>query len=298
MIAALLAAFGVATNPAMAAPPGANPLGLFYNDSFANFEAYEHPTAIVVAGHCNRYDPRFSAARVAGAEVLAYINPIEVNDHVPCKAAVRAVGLYGSDARGVPLWPWPVYGARINFHDTHMADIRVGSEWSNRVVAYVERLMREDKVDGVFLDVVGARLWSKLAQWQTWDRAEQDAWTLGCIDLVRRMDASRRAINPKFIIINNNIWDRGDALGFEGEQFVDGIVLEHSKVDDYHTKYAARNFGDLGHRRVLVIARSTDDAQRWAEVHGVTHVTDQGKYDHPGLPLTPFTRLEDRPKNH
>jgi hypothetical protein len=280
-----------------AAKPVVNPLGLFYNDSFENFEAYAHPTAIVVTGHCNRYDQRFSEARAAGAEVLAYINAVAVNDNLPCKAALRAVSLYGPDVSRVPLWPLPGYGVRSDWPRTRMTDIRAGSEWSDHVVAYVEQLMREDKVDGVFLDALGARPWSKLSQWRSWDRAEQDAWTDGCIDLVRRIDASRRKINPKFIVVNNSVWDRGDGIGFEGEKYVDGIVLEHPVFNAYHEKLAGHKFSDLGHRRVLVIARSTEEALRWADVPGVTHVNDQSKYDHPGSPLVPFTPLGDRGKN-
>jgi len=290
---ALAVASTLASTLAAAQPPPVNPLGLFYNDSFDNFEAYEHPTAIVVTGHCNRYDPRFAQARAAGAEVLAYINAVAVNDNQPCKRELRAASLYGPD-NDVPLWPFPRYGVRSDWPKTRMTDMRAGSEWSNRVVAYVERLMREDKIDGIFLDALGGRPWSKLSQWKTWDRSEQDAWTLGCVDLVRRIDASRRAINPKFIVVNNSPWDRGDSLGYAGEKFVDGIVLEHPAFDEYHQKQAMHTFSDLGHRRVLVIARSTDDAQRWAQVPGVTHISDQPKYDHPGLPPVPFTKLKDR----
>src|SRR5215471_3905135 len=72
----------------------ANPLGLFYDNSFTNFEAYEHPGAMVVAGNCNRDDPRFARAHAAGAEVIIYINPTAVYDNLPCK---NKVGLYGSD---------------------------------------------------------------------------------------------------------------------------------------------------------------------------------------------------------
>ena len=277
-----------------AQPPPVNPLGLFYNDSFENFEVYERPTAMVITGGCNRDDPRFARARAAGAEVLAYVNAVAVYDVQPCKAETRAQSLYGADSSKVPLWPWPRYGVRSDWPKTRMTDVRAGSEWSNRVVEYVERLMREGKVDGILLDAFGARPWSKLSQWKTWDKGEQDAWTLGCIDLVRRIDASRRTINPKFIVVNNSPWDRGDALGSAGEKYVDGIMLEHPEFNDYHTKLAMRTFGNLGHRRVLVIARSTEDAQRWAQIPGVTHISDQQKYDHPGPPPVPFAKLEDR----
>ncbi len=290
LLAALL---GVAASALVsAAAPVANPLALFYDDSFTNFEAYEHPTAMMVAGNCNRDDPRFQRARAAGAEVLAYINPTAVYDSLPCK---NKPGLYGRDRDRVPLWPYPTYGERVSWKHTHMTDMRAGSAWSNHVVDFVEQLMRERKFDGVFLDVVGARFWTDTTEWKDWPQAERDEYTRGNIDLVRRIDEKRRAINPDFIVVNNSLWDRGDALGFEGEKYVDGVVLEHPELNQYHRRYAGRIFSDLGHRRVLVIARSTEDARAWAHVPGVTNVTDERKYGHPDEPLVPFTALKDRP---
>jgi hypothetical protein len=284
----------LAAAPAFARPTEVNPLGLFYDNSFGNFAEYEHPTAMLIAGNCNRYDSRFTQARAAGAEVLAYLNPTAVYDKLPCKTAG---GLYGPDRERVPLWPFPNYGERSSWPHTRMTDIRAGSEWSNHVVEYVEHLMREGKVDGVFLDVVGARVWSDQTSWSDWPKEEQDAWTRGNIDLVRRIDAARRAINPKFIVVNNSLWDRGDAAGFAGEQYVDGVVLEHPPLNEFHEKYAGRPFGNLGHRRVLVIARNTEDALRWAAVPGVTNVTDERKYGHPDLPLVSSVPLNDRRQN-
>jgi hypothetical protein len=199
---------------------------------------------------------------------------------MPCKLSA---GFYQG---GHPsLWPFPKPGQRTNYKHTHLADIRAGSDWSDNVVAYVEHLMTEGKVDGVFLDVVGARLWTKEANWKQWDPAEQDAWTQGCVDLVRRIDARRRATNPHFIVVSNNLWDRGDSLGLAGEPYVDGIMLEHPLFDRQHQEYARRHYSDLGHRLVLVIARDEADARRWNAVPGVTALTDQPRYDHPGLPL-------------
>jgi hypothetical protein len=292
----LAASLGVAASALVSALVSAgstvaNPLGLFYDDSFTHFEDYEHPTAMLIAGNCNRDDPRFQQARTAGAEVLAYINPTAVYDSLPCK---NKPGLYGRDRERVPLWPYPQYGERVSWRHTHMTDMRAGSAWSNHVVDFVEHLMREGKFDGVFLDVVGARVWADTTEWKEWPQTERDEYTRGNIDLVRRIDAKRRAINPDFIVVNNSLWDRGDALGFEGEKYVDGVVLEHPPLNDYHRKYAGRTFGDSGHRRVLVIARNADDARAWAHVPGVTHVTDERNYGHPDEPLVPFTALRDR----
>jgi hypothetical protein len=267
-----------------------NPLGIFYDKTLEGVEQYQRPTALLVSGNCNRDDPRFSQARAAGAEVLAYINPTAVYDVLPCRSQDS---LYGPDRERVPLWPFPDYGERVSWKNTHMTDIRVGSPWSNHVVDYVEKLMRDGKVDGVFLDVVGARLWSSTTSWKSWSDKEQDAWTDGNIDLVRRIDARRRAINPDFIVVNNSFWERGDPRGLEGARYVDGIVLEHPKLNDFEKRNAQRPYGDLGHRRVLVIARE-GEAQAWAQVPGVTHVGDQKTYGHPGPPPVPFSALMDR----
>jgi hypothetical protein len=293
MAARLLAVFLGAAGSALvsASSSVANPLGLFYDNSFTNFEAYEHATAMLIAGNCNRDDPRFQQARAAGAEVLAYLNPTSVYDSLPCR---NKPGLYGHDRERVPLWPYPSYGERVSWKHTHMTDIRAGSPWSNHVVEFVEQLMRDGKFDGVFLDVVGARVWADTTEWKDWPQAEKDEYTRGNIDLVRRIDEKRRAINPDFIVVNNSLWDRGDPMGFEGEQYVDGVVLEHPALNDYHRRYAGRRFGDLGHRRVLVIARSAEDARAWAHVPGVTNVTDERSYGHPDEPLVPFTALTDR----
>jgi hypothetical protein len=280
--------------PATAPAPTAriaNPLAFFWGKSLDNIDLYSKPGALIVAGNCNRYDPKMAEARAGGAEVLAYLNPVEVYDNLPCKLNE---GFYMGNRDRVPLWPYPKPGQRINWPKTHMADIRAGSVWSNNIVAYVENLIREGKVDGVFLDNIGARMWSKLADWRSWPKAEQDAWTQGNIDLVRRIDALRRKINPKFIVVTNNVWHRDDKMGFAGEQYVDGVVLERSKHNDWHIMYAGKPFGNLGHRRVLVVSRTAEDVAGWARTPGVTHVSFQPSYGHTAEPLLPFTKLTDR----
>jgi hypothetical protein len=275
-----------------AAAASANPLGLYFDDSFTNIEDYQRPGALLVTGNCNRYDARFTKAREAGAEVIAYLNAIEVYDVIPCKLNA---GFYMGGRENVPLWPWPRYGERVNWPKTRIADMRAGSKWADNIVDYVSNLMRENKVDGVFLDNIGARMWAR-AKWNSWSPEEKEAWTEGNIDLVRRLYQARTEINPKFIIVTNNVWDvgHGDKRGFEGERYVDGVVLEHPALNKYHIEYAGHDFGDGRHRRVLVLARSAEDAVAWAAVQGVTHVAWQPKYDHPGKPLVPFTAQVDR----
>jgi hypothetical protein len=277
---------------AQSANAAANPLGLYFDNSFDNITDYYHPGALLVAGNCNRDDERFAAARKAGAEVLAYFNPIEVYDHVPCKQNAE---FYMGDGARVPLWPFPAPGVRVNWPKTHMVDLRAGSEWANHIVQFISDLMRQHTVDGVFLDNIGARMWDR-AKWKEWPPEEQQAWTEGNIDLVRRLYEAREQIDPDFIIVTNNVWDlgHGDQRGFEGEKYVDGVMLEHAKPNAYQRQYAARKFGDGSHRRVLIMANTEDEARIWADVPGVTHVGVQPNYKHPGKPLIPFKALRDR----
>jgi len=275
-----------APDPAPAPGAAVNPFGIFYGKTFANIDDYSRPGALLIAGNCNRYDARFQAARQKGAELLAYLDPVDIYDVLPCKLNQ---GFYMGGRQNVPLWPFPEYGVRSSYKNSRLTDIRVGSPWVDHVVDYVAQLMREGKVDGVFLDNTSAKLWGNIAKWSTWDQAERDAWTSGAIDLVRRVDEKRRQINPRFLIVTNGFWDRGDKLGFAGEQYVDGVLFEHSRFADWYKRYAGRKFGNLGQRRVLVIARSTEEARLWSSLPGVTHVSDQEKYVAPNKPPVPYS---------
>ncbi|MET0532655.1 MAG: hypothetical protein ABW171_00380 [Steroidobacter sp.] len=273
----------------------ANPLGIAFKDT-TNVSSYAQPTGMLIAGRCNRNHPDFQQARRQGAEVLLYVSATARPDKRVCALDSE---LYMNEVTRVPLWPLPSMGQRVSYPNTHMTDMRPGSPWILHVVEYVERLMREDEFDGVFLDAMGARTWDKLAQWDTWPQAEKDLWTDGNVDLARRLDEKRRAIDPNFIIVTNGFWDRGDRRGLDGERYVDGIMLEHPKTDSpWHIRNAGKPFGDLGHRRVLVVASSREAAQAWAKVEGVTHVSDQSggarQYEHPTPPPVSFEPLRDR----
>lgn len=271
----------------------ANPLGIAFK-TVSNVPLYAKPTGMLIAGRCNRYDAAFQAARAKGAEVLAYINPVTRPDHHVCALDTK---FYMNDLGQVPLWPYPTYGQRSPWANTRMTDIRAGSQWVLYVVKYVEALMREGKVDGVFLDTVGVRPWSSLAEWNSWPASEKNAYAAGNVDLVRRLDARRRAINPDFIIVANNVWEAGTTKALDGERYIDGVMLEHPKpLSPWHVAYAKRTFGNLGHRRVLVVANTRADAQAWAKVPGVTHVSDQtsAQYKNPNPPAVSFQALNDR----
>jgi hypothetical protein len=64
-------------------------------------------------------------------------------------------------------------------------------------------------------------------------------------------------------------------------------------------RMAGKPYGNLGHRRLPVIARSTAEAQAWVDVQGVTHISDQhgdGAYREVTPPPVAFHPLTDRPK--
>ncbi|HEU4652665.1 MAG TPA: hypothetical protein VFS47_01690 [Steroidobacteraceae bacterium] len=286
--ASLLLSMAVGSS-AMAAT---NPMGIAFS-STTNTSLYARSTGVLITGRCNRYDSAFQTARTKGGEVLAYINTVERPSSTVCSLDKA---FYMNDYGKVPLWPYPSYGVRTNYSNHKLTDIRKGSAWSNWVVSYVEKLMRENKVDGVFLDVLGARLWTSAANWGSWSQSERDQWTDGAVDLVRRIDAKRRSIRPTFLVINNGKWDRGDSRGFAGEKYVDGVMLEHPASSQYQYNYANRTFGNLGQRRVLVVANTTEDALAWSKRAGVTHVSNQttSQYKYPNKPVVSFHYIGDR----
>ena len=270
-----------------------NPFAVSYNSTY-NVSRYGNPGGLLVAGDCNRKSSAFATARANGAEILAYLNPVSVPDSPHCALSEE---FYMGDVRDVPLWPYPARGRRSHYPNTHLADLRKNSAWSNYVVNYVALLMRENKVDGVFLDVLGARLWTTRANWDSWPQWEKNAYTDGAVDLVRRIYAKRNAINPNFIIVNNSVWDRGDSRGFAGERYVDGVSREHPDYNsEFQRNYVRKSFGDRRHRRVIVIAHNTTDAARWKTVQGVTHVAAQESYGQATVPPVAFNRLTDRPR--
>jgi len=279
---------------ASVAQAAANPAGLAYRYT-TNVSLYGKSTALLVTGRCNRYDAAFMTARAKGAEVLAYLSPMLVPDHAGCALDTK---FYLGDIGQVPLWPYPSYGQRVSWPNTHMTDMRPGSAWILAVVKYVEGLMRENKVDGVFLDGVNSRPWNKLAEYGSWPQSEKDRWAAGNVDLVKRLYASRNRLRPNFIIMNNGIWDSNyTTFGLAGERYVDGVILEHPPyLGPWHIKYAAKSFGDGRHRRVLVIANTKTEAQGWSKVKGVTHVSAQSDsaLAFPPAPPVPFLSLNDR----
>lgn len=232
---------------------------------------YAQPGGLVVAGRDNRY--AFEAVRQGGGEVLAYLCPVEFPK------------LWGELDKSFYTNPTFWGSARTN-NGNPVLDLSVNSTWSNWVVAYVENLIKEKRVDGVYLDVVGARLWAT-SGWDTWPVEEQVRWTKGNVDLVRRIDSVRRRLDPSFIVMTNNLWGEKQDLSRAGEQYIDGIAIEHHAPNAHKQEIAGRPYGGPN-RRVLAIAR-TGEAGLWVNVPGVTHISDdRGSYLISTPPAVPF----------
>ena len=232
------------------------PPGLAFSKE-TNVSLYAKPTGMLITGRCNRYEPEFAAARAKGAEVLAYLNPASRPDWRVC-ALDKA--FYMNNYGAVPLWPYPSYGQRSIWANSRMTDMRPGSKWIlHVVVSYVEKLMRERKVDGVFLDVVGGRPWGS-SNWTAWSKTEKNA-------LDRRLDrpgASPRCEaprdQPELPDHQQQHLDRngGNTRGLPREKYVDGVIhrapgQRRQRVST--SNYSKKAFSNLGHRRVLIIAQ-------------------------------------------
>lgn len=287
-----------------------NNLHLCYS-SVLNVVEYAQPTSIFVTGRTNRNDPAFQTARQKGAEILEYYNVAETRTSV---VSQMNEAFYMGNSASVPRWLGPDGQPRENFVEngvavTELLDIRPGSAWIDFAIAFLCERMESGKCDGVFLDVLGGKLWGGASGFNSWSVAERKEWQAANVSFVSRLDYERRRRNPDFIIVNNNTWQQNISgepmlISTEGERCVDGVCIEgHDPITNpFVASYASRPFNDLGRRRVLTIARSSASALRWAAIPGVTHVSacDQdgdGKADYgkasapvvPGVDLRPVT---------
>src|SRR5262245_59699585 len=94
-----------------------NPASTAYVDSTTNVASYGHPTGMLIAGPCNLYDASFADARSHGAEIQAYVAATSMPDDVNGCAPEQE--LHGADI-GPNLWPYPTYGFRSNYPNTHI----------------------------------------------------------------------------------------------------------------------------------------------------------------------------------
>lgn len=293
-----------------------NPLGFAYS-SVVGVEQYAQPTGMVITGRHNRNNPAFQAVRAGGGEVLAYVCVTEIMPAAlldPTRQPLD-VALY----EGVATWPYlttqvnsytrtnadgtttaitiPVGSVRENWYAAsvdaygRLADIRPGSPSCELLLQRCAAIATSGQFDGLFLDVVGARLWGQQAGWLLWPEWEQRLWTDANVFFVQEL---RHRIGPGPILVNNGTWMEGH--GRIGERFVNGSVREHHAPTAYHVNVAARPYGFPEKRRMLIIARNQADAVTWSQLPGVTHVSDdEGSYLRVAPPPVPFTDLRPPP---
>jgi hypothetical protein len=257
----------------------ANPLAFSYSAPGESLMQYAHPGGMVVL---ETEAPNTSAElirrfRAGGGEVLLYLNLVDGPPASMSNPTTRAQ-LYGA-ARGTnPAYLWqPV---RYNFQSYPMLDIRRGSAFSNHAVDFVSQWVKAYGADGIFLDVLGSRLFS--GAWSAMSPAERAAWTDGAYDLVSRI---RAAVGDRTILVANNIWDGGQPA-------LNGFCVEHhgpSEIPFFASQLAWPGW----HQPVrnIVIASGPGDAAAWRYLPGVTHVAAQTNYNAFGAPLWGFTPL-------
>lgn len=260
------------------------------------------PGCIIVTGMGNCYEPEFQEARLRGALVYRYVPPISRLNESRNPVELE---LFMGDIAKVPLWG----NGRRNNSYTMMTDLRVGSAFTTwHVENLLPAIIASKLFDGVFYDVLGARPWGDKLEWDIWPESERVAWTAGALDFARRTHEQRMRLNRTFDILHNNVWH---SLEPRGDQYCNGVCLEGKTTrQDFHVKYASRQFAPGLARRLLVIANpapavaatatspalpamsAVEVALAWTKVPGVTHVTaldrSQGQtYQQPTPAITP-----------
>jgi len=271
LLAAGAAAFALAVPaPASAA---ANPMTFDYGNSSA-LSAYAKPTGMVVVGRNFADTAAIDRVQAGGGEVLMYVDLVEGPGF---NVSGDQADLYGG-ARLPAQYTWSPL--RYNFSNYPMTDMRPGSAWIQHVVDYMKDWFPTTHAKGLFLDVMGVRLWS--GAWNAMSQSERDAWTAGNYDLIHRL---RAALGPNVILVANNGWPSGNPD-------LNGICIEHQPYSE-----ASYWSGQTGRAdwtkpvRNIAIASSTADASKWAGVKGITHVSAQSTYDAVASPLLPFSQL-------
>ena len=254
-----------------------NPFGFAYS-SLEGVDAFAKPGAVILTGRGNRDDLRFQDARKKGAELWAYWGLIECYDTLKDPQEQWQYQL--ADGSHPPLWPYKDANGnpRSNWAGTHLLDIRPGSAWLKHIVPKTGELIDKRLHDGLLLDVQGARLWSKLADWLSWPVEEQTLWVNSMVNLSREI---AEVCAGRVKIVHNNLWANvlpkthpAYAIAPLGEQYCNGVMLENPSGElpsEFHKAYAARTFGLLP-RRVPVVDRTDAEAVAWSKVPGVTHV--------------------------
>jgi hypothetical protein len=220
--------------------------------------------------------------RAAGAEVLLYINVMEVPDFgvsdisrlqmFDCQSGASCASTMPTNY----FFPHSVNGSLVklsNWPNTYLTDVTQGSAFSNNVVSFLGSWDRLG-ANGYFLDVIGSRLWT--GAWDAMPSTERTAWSSGVYDIVSRL---RAAMGENVLLMANNVWDNGHPA-------LNGFCVEHHDVSQ-SAFFSGLMLNKPWHtgRRHLVIANGATQAQQWRSVPGVTHITPQQDYSQQPLPL-------------
>ena len=264
---------------ALAAPSiasaAANPLTFDYDNSTA-ITAYARPTGAVVVGR-NFFNPALvDQIQNGGGEVYQYVDVID-GWWTTWNATGEQAALYG----GSQMNPnWLMSPRRSNWPGTYMTDMRPGSPWILHAVDHIKQWFPTTHAKGLFLDVVGERLWT--SSWDAMSATEKSDWAAGNRDFVHRL---RVALGPNVILVANNTWPTGNTE-------LNGLTVEH------HSSSEAGFWAGMTGRadwfkpiRNMVISNGSTEARAWATVPGVTHVSPQSTYGQPVAPLLAFSPL-------
>jgi hypothetical protein len=241
----------------------------------SDMSAYAHPGGMVVVGRNFTDTAAIDRMQAGGGEVLMYV---DVVDGLPDRTTATGdqAALYGG-AHMDPAYMWSP--RRYNWQDWPMADMRPGSPWILHAVSVIQGWFPRTHANGLFLDVVGARLWT--SAWSQMSTDERQAWTAGNADFVHRL---RQAL-PGAILVANNVWSGGNPD-------LNGICVEHHPMSDAPYWSGMTGRGDWHQpTRNIAIATSVAEAQAWAGVAGVTHVTAQVDYGPMVAPVLPFSAI-------
>jgi cell division protein FtsB len=299
-----------------------NPIGFAYSPPTVNGELLDVLTwskppggGIMVTGRGNRMHPSFQKARAQhGVELWAYWNCVEAPDNLSNEQDAWQFKL--ADGSHPPFWPGRTADGkpRSQWPGNHLLDIRPGSLWLKHIVPKTVELVNLHKHDGLFLDTMGARPWSKTrtvdgrvivgADWDTWPVEEQTQWITCMVNLAREL---AEAVAGRVKLVHNNLWANvikqghpAYAVAPQGEKYCNGVCLENPSGNvpsDFHKNYAKRTFGLLP-RRVPVIDSTDADTVLWSKVEGVTHVCSVEKaisetYARLTPPVVPFTGKDE-----
>jgi hypothetical protein len=244
--------------PAMASA-AANPLTFDYDNSTA-ITSYARPTGAVVVGR-NFFNPALvDQIQNGGGEVYQYVDVID-GWFTNWNASGFQAELYGGSQQNPD---WLMSPRRSNWSNTYLTDMRPGSPWVLHAVDAIAKWFPTTHAKGLFLDVVGERLWT--GAWDSMSATEKSNWTAGNRDFVNRL---RQRLGPNVILVANNTWPSGNTE-------LNGITSEHHSYSE--SGYWSTMFGRSDWEkpvRNMVIANSATEARQWANVPGVTHVVAQ-----------------------